>query len=423
MNRNFSLLVKPASYCCNLRCPYCFYLKKIDIFGAGRLRMNDDVLTSMMRKFMALGMPLASIGWQGGEPTLMGLDFFRRAVSLQRQFAQPGQRIANGLQTNGTLLDDEWGEFLHANKFLVGLSVDGSEEIHDLNRVRASGRGSHAAVMRGMEVLKRHSVEFNVLTLISSANQDRPLEIYHYLKSLGVNYHQYIECVEFDEEGKLGPLSVEPLKWGALLCAIFDAWFIADTRTVSVRLFDSILRKLVDKVESSCNMGSDCRQYFVVEFNGDIFPCDFYVRPELKLGNIVDDDFDALIKSPLYRDFGARKRTWNLQCDGCEFLGLCAGCCPKNRPGQNSKNMSALCEGWKMFYGHTLGRFRQLAEQIVRERHMATFERTGPRPGRNTPCPCGSGRKYKNCCGTSARPGCTNAAGEIQARPGARKRC
>jgi uncharacterized protein len=364
--------------------------------------MSNVVLTTMTRKFMALGMPLSSIGWQGGEPTLMGLDFFRLAVSLQKQFAKPGQRIANGLQTNGTLLDDEWGEFLHANKFLVGLSVDGPEEIHNLNRMRANGRGSHAEVMRGMEVLKRHNVEFNVLTLISSANQDRPLETYNYLKSLGVNYHQYIECVEFNEENHFGPLSVEPLKWGIFLCTVFDEWFVTDTRTVSVRLFDSILRKLVDKVESSCNMSSDCRQYFVVEFNGDIFPCDFYVKPELKLGNILDDEFETLVNSPLYSEFGARKRTWNFKCDSCEFLGLCAGCCPKNRPGQNPKNMSALCEGWKMFFGHTLGRFKQLAEQIAHERTLATLHHTAgvSRTGRNTPCPCGSGIKYKNCCGT-----------------------
>ena len=401
MTRNFSLLVKPASYCCNLRCRYCFYLRKCGLFGSGALRMDELVLSTMIRKFMAIGMPVSSFGWQGGEPTLMGLDFYRRALELQRQFAKPGQRVANALQTNGTLLDDQWGAFLNANKFLVGISVDGPEGIHDMSRVWADGRGSHADVMRGMDVLKRHGVEFNVLTLVSSANQDRPLEIYNYLKSLGVMYHQYIECVEFDEDRKLSPFSVDPLKWGQLLCAVFDEWIKADTRTVSVRLFDSVLVKLLDKVANVCALGTDCRQYFVVEHNGDIFPCDFHVNPEWRLGNILAEDFGPLLDSPLYRSFGTRKRELSAKCKACEFLDICAGCCPKNRPGANPATTSALCEGWKLFYGHSLERFKALAADIAKERKAATHQRTAgaPPPNRNAPCPCGIGRKYKKCCG------------------------
>ena len=401
MKKSFSLLIKPASCSCNLRCSYCFYLDKTAVFGPGPLRMDEATLSTMIRKFMELRMPVATFGWQGGEPTLTGVDFFRRAVELQRRFAVKGQVVTNALQTNGTLLDDVWGEFLHRNRFLVGISVDGPAEIHDLNRLHADGRGSHAEVMRGIDLMKKHRVEFNVLTLVSSANQDRPVEIYRYLKSLGVNYHQYIECVEFDRDAKLKPCSVDPLKWGKFLCAVFDEWYPADTRTVSVRLFDTVLAKLVDRAENSCSAGTDCRQYFVVEYNGDIFPCDFYVRPELKLGNIRTDEFETLLDSPLYRDFGGRKRAWNDRCRNCEFLNLCAGCCPKNRPETDPSNLSALCEGWRLFYSHTIERFDLLAAQIAAERKAAVSRHLAGAapPGRNAPCPCGSGRKFKKCCG------------------------
>ncbi len=401
MNGNFSLLVKPASYCCNLRCSYCFYFGKRELFGERELRMDGRTLSTMIEKFIALGLPVSSFGWQGGEPTLMGLDFYRRAVELQRQFAKPGQRVANALQTNGTLLDDEWGSFLHVNKFLVGLSVDGPEGVHDKSRLRADGRGSHADVMRGMEALKRNGVEFNVLTLVSTANQERPLEVYNYLKSLGVLHHQYIECVEFSGDGSLAPFSVDPLKWGQFLCAIFDEWFKADTRTVSVRLFDSILVKLLDKAANACMLGTDCRQYFVVEHNGDVFPCDFHVKPEWRLGNVAANSFEELYESELYRKFGARKRELSAACKSCEFLGLCAGCCPKNRPGAPA-SQSALCAGWKLFYGHTLERFKELAAEVAKERKSAARRRTAGSapPDRNAPCPCGSGRKYKKCCGS-----------------------
>jgi uncharacterized protein len=376
MPANFSLLIKPASYCCNLRCPRCFYLGKRALFGQGNLRMSDQVLAAMIEKFMALDLPTATFAWQGGEPTLMGLDFYQRAVDLQARFARPGRSIANALQTNGTLLNDDWAAFLHAYRFLVGLSLDGPPRLHDRSRTWPDGRGSHAETSRGLEVLKKHAVEFNALTLVSSANQDFPLEIYQHLKALGVQYQQYIECVEFDRAGKLRPGSVAPQKWGEFLCALFDEWFKADTRAVSVRLFDSILVKLLEGVANVCALGNDCRQYFVVEHNGDIYPCDFHVSPEWRLGNITRDSFAQLLDSPRFRAFGARKREWGANCRDCEFLELCAGCCPKNRGAGRPENPSALCAGWKMFYRHTLPRFRELAARIALER-TGSFPFTG----------------------------------------------
>lgn len=402
MNRNFSLLVKPASYCCNLRCASCFYLGKNEMFGNGALRMDDSVLSSMIRKFMTLGLPVSSFGWQGGECTLMGIEFFRKALLLQREFAKQGQQISNSIQTNATLLDDDWGRFLHANKFLAGISIDGPQAVHDISRSWPDGRGSYRDALRGMEILKRHKVEFNVLTLVSAVNQDYPLEIYRHLKSLGVNYHQYIECVEFDPAGNLKPCSVDAVKWGNFLCSIFDEWYETDIRTVSIRLFDSIIARIVDGSVNLCSMGADCRQYFVIEHNGDIYPCDFYVTPEWKLGNVISDGLMEVFNSPRYSEFGARKRSMNGKCAECEYLGLCMGCCPKNRfPNGNAEKISALCEGWKIFYSHTLERFRKIAGDIVRERMNRTRGRIGGAalPGRNDLCPCGSGKKYKNCCG------------------------
>jgi uncharacterized protein len=334
----------------------------------------------------------------------MGLDFYRRAVDLQRKYLTPGRIVANAFQTNGTLIDDEWARFFAANKFLVGISVDGPAEIHDLNRLHAvSGAGSHAGVMRGMDALKRADAQFNVLALVSSANQDKPLEVYRYLKSLGVKYQQYIECVEFDASGVLRSCSVDPVKWGRFLCAIFDEWFKSDTRTVSVRLFDTILAKILDGACSSCAVAEDCRSYFVVESDGGVYPCDFHVRPEYKLGDINAGDFPALLESPLYSSFGARKRAWNSKCAACGYLKLCAGCCPKNRPGGDPSALSALCEGWRIFYAHTRERFEALAKSVREERKAALrmrLARSGASaPDRNAPCPCGSGRKYKKCCG------------------------
>ncbi|MFC1497901.1 anaerobic sulfatase maturase, partial [Verrucomicrobiota bacterium] len=341
-----------------------------------------------------------SFGWQGGEPTLMGLDFFKKVTNLQKKYGRRGGSVSNGLQTNTTLIDDEFARHLAEYKFLVGVSIDGPPEIHDLNRITVDGRGSHADVIRGLECLKKNKVEYNILTLVNSANVKMPREIYHYLCDMGVYYHQYIECVEFDKDGNLLPFAINGKDWGQFLCAIYDEWIQADTKKVSVRLFDSIIMKMVDDVANTCSMNTDCRQYLVVEHNGDVYPCDFYVEPELKLGNIMRDSWDDLLESPLYEEFGRRKSKWNDVCAQCEYLKYCAGCCPKNRltRGKDPSQMSMLCEGWKQFYHHSLKGFRRLANELVAERSEKGGGTRGS-AGRNEQCPCGSGRKYKKCCG------------------------
>jgi uncharacterized protein len=411
--RPFSLLVKPASADCNLRCAYCFYLDRCALYpGQKQHRMSDAVLERMIAGFMATDQAQYSFGWQGGEPTLMGLDFFKRVTELQQRSGRTGTRVANGLQTNTTLIDHDWAQHLRRYNVLVGVSIDGPPDVHNRYRRYADGRGSHAAVMRGLAALQQNRVEYNVLTLVSQANVRRPAEIYHYLRDeLGVLFHQYIECVEFDPEGALMPFAVNGSEWGDFLCAIFDEWQACDdTRRVSVRLFDSILTMLVEGHANVCAMGTDCRQYLVVEHNGDVYPCDFFVEPGLKLGNIMESDWETLLDSPLYAEFGARKRQWHEQCQACKYLHLCAGCCPKNRlgRGRDPGRLSVLCEGWVQFYDHTYDRFLELAQNIRAEREQAArldrLRRANvdlSHVGRNDPCPCGSGRKFKKCCGAA----------------------
>lgn len=362
MDQSFSLLIKPASFDCNLRCAYCFYLPKAAIFGNQVHRMSRETLQKLTAGYLAVPMAQHTFGWQGGEPTLMTLDFFREAVRLQKEYAH-GKTVANSLQTNGTLLDDDWGKFLHDEKFLVGISIDGPAEIHNRYRLTAGGTGSHAQVMHGLEVLQRGQVEFNALTLVSAANQGEPVAVYRYLKSLGIDFHQYIECVEFDATGQRHPYALAPGQWGQFLCQIFDEWFTHDVGKVSVRLFDSIVSRLVTGTPTVCPMAGNCCNYLVVEHNGDVFPCDFFVKDDLRLGNVKSDDLARLHSLPAYRGWGAHKDPHQVGCSACRYLPLCMGDCPKNR----RDGVSFLCRDWQMFYEYTIGRFELIARQINRQ--------------------------------------------------------
>lgn len=409
--RPFSLLVKPASADCNLRCKYCFYLKKCDLYPDSKThRMSDEVLEQMIRTFLSTDQPQYSIGWQGGEPTLMGLDFFKRVTDLQQKYGHGGKQVSNGLQTNGTMIDDDWARHCAKYNFLCGISLDGPEAIHNASRINTAGRGSHADVMRGIKSLRDNKAEFNILTLVNRMNVADPAAIYRYMVDNGFLFQQYIECVEFDSAGNLMPYAVSGAEWGEFLCGIFDEWKKTDVRRVSVRLFDSILTKMVDGIANVCAMGNNCCQYLVVEHNGDVYPCDFFVEPDLKLGNIMNNTWAELLDSPVYREFGRKKACCNEKCGDCEYFNYCAGDCQKHRysSGRNPTELSHLCEGWEIFYPHALPYFKQLADEIRRDRAAAEAQMRAERmravvpqgkAGRNDPCPCGSGRKYKKCCG------------------------
>ncbi len=364
----FSLLIKPAGADCNLRCRYCFYLGKQALYPGGARRMSEAVLTMLVRRTLALPFPMQTFAWQGGEPLLMGVEFFRKAVALQRRYARPGVQVVNCLQTNGTLIDAEWAAFFAQEKFLIGVSVDGPEAVHN------EGRGAgHAAVMRGLEHLKAAGVEHNILTLVSQSNVRDPAGVYRYLRDdLGERYLQFIECVEFDAEGKLLPYAITPEEWADFVCGIFDEWIQGDTQTVSVRLFDSVVSKLLTGNANSCAMGCDCRSYFVVEHTGDVYPCDFYVNPETQLGNIVTDDWDELWEHPKHTAFGARKLTRHAACETCPYVMYCQGDCPKNRVGHSvaadPRTLSYLCPAWQKIYAHILPGLTELAGKVAQRR-------------------------------------------------------
>ncbi|MCM8899948.1 anaerobic sulfatase maturase [Caldicoprobacter algeriensis] len=410
MVKPFSLLIKPASADCNLRCQYCFYIDKSLLYPETHIhRMPDDVLERMISTYMATEQPVYSFGWQGGEPTLMGVRFFEKVVSLQQRYGRLGAKVSNGLQTNATLIDDELAALLAQYNFLVGVSLDGPEELHDHYRRTAGGQGTHSMVLKGIECLRKNRVEFNILTLVNAKNAGQGREIYQYLKDMGCFYHQYIPCVEFDEKGNPMPYTVAGEEWGRFLCEIFDEWIKSDVYRVSVRIFDSILNFLVDGIYTTCHLAGNCCQYFVVEYNGDIYPCDFFVTRQLKLGNVMEDSWEELQNSPTYVEFGKQKAEWNSECQRCRWLYLCSGDCLKHRlyGGGNSSKLSWLCAGWKKFFEHSMPYFKQLALKVLKERERAgIIAKTGryelfpeKRLGRNDTCFCGSGKKYKKCHG------------------------
>ncbi|MBQ9693812.1 MAG: anaerobic sulfatase maturase [Kiritimatiellae bacterium] len=369
----FSLLIKPAGADCNLRCAYCFYLGRAELYPETTChRMTEETLTRLVRSYLALPFPVHTFAFQGGEPLLMGEAFYRKLVTLQKRYARPGTRITNCIQTNGTLLTESMAMFFAQEHFLLGVSVDGPAAVHNLRRPNANGDGSHAMVMRGIDKLNAAQVEFNILTLVSQSNVHQPLEVYRYLRdTLGCRFMQFIECVEFTADGALTPDAITPDEWANFIITLFDEWYAHDKNTVSIRLFDSIVGKALTGNAHSCSMGDDCRAYFVVEHNGDVYPCDFFVRPELRLGNLYTEDWDELWDRPLHTAFGARKRQWNAGCSTCPYIFYCQGDCPKNRAGHDFKadatQRSWLCSAWQRIYAHILPPLLQEAEQLRKQ--------------------------------------------------------
>ena len=355
----FSLLVKPAGADCNLGCRYCFYREKATLYPqTPHPRMTEKTLRELLRRY-----PAGSIAFQGGEPTLMGEAFYRRAAEI----AAGG--IDFSIQTNGTLITPSFAEFLAGNDWLVGLSIDGPEPLHDRYREQ------FAAVRRGYDRLMAAGAKTNTMTLVSKANIGHAEEVYRFLRDeLGSKNQQYIECT--------APAScaISGEEWGEFLCRLFDAWFFdGDTHRISIRLFDSIISKLVFGSPLVCQFAADCRNYLVVEWNGDVYPCDFHVEKAWKLGNIHENPLEELWESAKMRDFGLRKQDWPEQCGKCEYLAFCMGDCPRNRPTHSAgcddpvapqagratlRQPSVMCAGYKRFFAYALPRLESLAASI-----------------------------------------------------------
>jgi uncharacterized protein len=366
---DFSLLIKPSAADCNLKCAYCFYIGR-QCRTKPLPRMTDEILERLISRYMRSGQAESyTFSWQGGEPALMGLEFFKKVVQLQTRHAPPGAVVCNGFQTNATLITDDLAAFLAEYKFLFGVSLDGPAQLHDYYRKTREGMPTHAAVLKGIERLKRYGVEYNILALVNDRTVKQPREIYGYFKNRGLVYQQYVPCVEFDVGGQLLPYSVTGREWGLFLCEIFDRWIGEDVNRVSIRLFDSILEYLVSGKRNACAMGTDCRQYFVVEYDGSVYPCDFFVRDELRLGDIRTGRWKDFLESPRYREFGNEKANYSAECRTCPYVEFCHGDCQKFRPVTGGKqSRSVLCEGWKAFYAHALPRLQQVAVGIKQRR-------------------------------------------------------
>ncbi|MCP5038384.1 MAG: anaerobic sulfatase maturase [Rhodobacteraceae bacterium] len=383
----FHVMSKPIGPRCNIACEYCYYLEKEKLFPAEKkFRMGPDILKSYISQLIETsreaGMAEVSFTWQGGEPTILGVDYFRQIIALQEKYAPEGIQITNSLQTNGILLDDEWGQFLNENGFLVGISIDGPKKIHDRYRLDRAGRPTFDAVMRGLEVLQRHNVEHNVLTVVNRANAGKGKEIYKFLKGLGIEYMQFIPIVERAQNGALAgapqmdidpgnavtPWSVSPRSYGKFLTEIFDIWFRHDIGRTFVQFFDAQLGMWMGHGSSLCVFAENCGAGLAIEHDGALYSCDHYVYPEYRLGNLTETSLRELVWAKRQREFGTDKTNGlTAQCKACSFKFACNGGCPKHRfakakDGEDGHNY--FCESHTMFFRHAESRLQRMAQLV-----------------------------------------------------------
>lgn len=364
----FHMLAKPSGADCNLACTYCFYLRKSALYPAERPRMSPEMLETYIRQlFEAQPGPEVSLAWQGGEPTLMGLDFFERAVELATRHARPGQRIAHSIQTNGVLVDERWCAFFRRHDFLVGISIDGPEAVHNRFRVNRGGSGVHAQVVRAYRLLRDHGVRTNILCTVNAANQRRALDVYrHFRDELQADYIQFIPVVEalpaVPGKRRRRPVSaesVDPERFGRFLVAVFDEWSRRDIGAVTVHNFEAVAANLLGAPAIVCVFAETCGGAPVIEHNGDVYSCDHYVDERHRLGNIGETPLAELMACERQAAFGAAKRDdLPRQCRQCRFLPLCRGECPRNRfvpSGGGEAGLNYLCPGYRRFFGHVEG--------------------------------------------------------------------
>jgi uncharacterized protein len=381
--RAFHVMSKPTGSACNLNCDYCFFLKKEKLYPGSDFRMSDEVHEAYIRQLLeAHQVPQVTIAWQGGEPTLMGLDFFRRSVELQKKYQKPDTQIENTFQTNGILLNDEWCQFFHENRFLIGLSMDGPKELHDLYRKDKGGHGTFDRVVHAARLLQKHKVEFNVLCTANRKNADHPLEVYRFFRDeLKANYIQFIPIVErinemgetgFQQGNRVTDRSVRPDQWGYFLIKIFDEWVRRDVGRTFVLNFDGALAGWLNMAGTVCIFGPTCGQGTALEHNGDLYSCDHFVEPNYYLGNILKTSLIDLVASERQRKFGQdKKETLPRCCRECEVLHICNGECPKNRFAETpdgKTGLNYLCGGYKAFFKHADKPMRIMADLIRRGR-------------------------------------------------------
>lgn len=382
------VMLKPVGALCNLACDYCYYLEKSKLYTQNpRHIMSDELLKRFIQEYIeSQTMPQIMFTWHGGETLMRPLSFYKRAIELQKQYGQ-GRQIDNSIQTNGTLLTDEWCEFFKENNFLVGISIDGPQDFHDEYRRNKVGAPSYHKVMRGLNLLKKHGVQYNCMAVINDYNADYPLEFYRFFKEIGCEFLQFAPIVErlkndnssptslasaMDKEAELAPFSVSPEQWGNFLCTIFDEWVRNDVGKLFIQIFDSTLANWVGEQPGVCTMAKRCGHAGVMEFNGDVYSCDHFVFPEYKLGNIYNEPLASMMYSDKQLKFGADKfDKLPTQCKECDVLFACNGECPKNRFSYDKygeEGLNYLCEGFYKFFNHVAPYMDFMKKELMAKR-------------------------------------------------------
>ena len=415
-SREFQVFVKPVGPVCNLDCHYCYYLKKEALYPGDELfRMSDAILEKYIRQHIhASSGPVIFFSWHGGEPVLSGLNFFRKIVSLQRKHKPANQRILNGMQTNGTLLDENWCRFLAAEKFIVGISLDGPPDLHNLYRLDRAQKPSFDHAIRGYKLLRDHGVISEILCVVNAQNVMYPLQIYRYFKQLDAKYVSFLPLVEAqpDARGIVSLRTVPSELFGKFLCAIFDEWKALDIGKIKVQIFEEAIRTAFGQEHSLCIFRKTCGGVPVLEHNGDFFSCDHFVDTGHHLGNILNRPFVEMLESPEQISFGQVKLNSLPQyCLKCEVRDMCNGGCPKDRlilTPDGEAGLNYLCAGFKLFFTHCRPFVNEVSELWSKQNSITNGSSLQTRAvsrhkeqiktGRNNPCPCGSGKKYKNCC-------------------------
>ena len=431
----FQVMAKPSGAMCNLRCSYCFYTEKESLYGnTSTFRMPSNVLESYIRQSIECQRTREyQFAWQGGEPTLLGIDFFREVVSLQEKYAA-GKKVNNSIQTNGVLLDDEWCNFFKEHTFLIGLSIDGPREFHDRYRIKGDGSPTFDAVVAGLEKLQKHEVSYNTLTVVNDHNSRQPLEVYRFLKSIGDGHMQFIPAVErlptkneadfgldfaippyngeVDGNHNLTSWSITPERLASFYISIFDEWVRNDVGQVFVQFFEVALGNWLGAGPGLCQFSPKCGTAGALEHNGDLYTCDHYVYPRHKLGNIMDTPLSELMSSQQQQQFGSAKLDSLPECcKVCEVRSACHGDCPKHRFVEtrgDAQGLSYLCMAYKKIFTHMapylgvladLVQARRPAQEVMGILKQKELGNRHALPSRNAACPCGSGKKYKRCCG------------------------
>ena len=386
--RPLYVMVKSVGSVCNLACDYCYYLEKSNLYkDTSNHILSDELLEKFIKEYIeSQTMPEVLFTWHGGETLMRPLSFYQKAMELQKKYAR-GRRIDNCIQTNGTLLNDAWCEFFKQNNWLVGVSIDGPQEFHDEYRKNKQGLPSFVKVMRGINLLKKHEVEWNALAVVNDFNADYPLDFYHFFKEIGCKYIQFTPIVErvlahedgrhlasvqADDSAKLAEFSVSPKQWGIFLCTIFDEWIKEDVGSIFIQLFDSTLANWVGEQPGVCTLAKTCGHAGVMEFNGDVYSCDHYVFPEYKLGNIYSKSLVEMMYSERQQTFGQDKFTkLPSQCKSCDYLFACNGECPKNRFARTKDGepgLNYLCQGYYQFFDHVAPYMDFMKKELLNKR-------------------------------------------------------